>query len=249
MNVLIVEDEFHTANLLEEFIQQSGDFVVVEKLESVAETVLYLNQHQNDVDLLFLDIQLSDGKSFEIFQQTDVHVPVVFCTAYDEYGLQAIKTNGIDYILKPFNEHEIFEALNKYKKLISNLERRSTVPIEFKAAPAKFQNNFLVSFREKTIIKKAKQIALFHFRNDVVYLHDFDGTSFPLFKKLEFYESNCDPNMFYRINRQMLISREAVQSFEPYLNRKIVLQLSVSTTERAVVSRLKVTAFKNWLRV
>ena len=100
MNVLIVEDESHTALLLQEIIEQDSDFIVVEKLESVVESVQYLSKHQKNLDLLFFDIQLADGHSFEIFKHIDVIVPVIFCTAYDEYAMNAIKNNGIDYVLK-----------------------------------------------------------------------------------------------------------------------------------------------------
>ena len=96
MNVLIVEDESHTAALLKEIIEQDHNFMVIEKLESVEEAVNYLSKYQQNLDLLFFDIQLADGKSFEIFKHIDVVVPVIFCTAYDEYTLQAIKNNGID---------------------------------------------------------------------------------------------------------------------------------------------------------
>lgn len=129
MNVLIVEDEPHTAKLLKELIEQDEDFLVTERLETVAEAVAYLGKHQQKLDLLFLDIQLADGHSFEIFKHVDVTIPVVFCTAYDEYTMQAIKSNGIDYILKPFKEDEIHNAL----KSTSNL------PIHFRQ---NFQSRF-----------------------------------------------------------------------------------------------------------
>lgn len=104
MNVLIVEDEAHTAALLQEIIEQDGQFMVVKHLESIVDTVDYLSKHQQNLDLLFFDIELADGQSFEIFKHVDITTPVIFCTAYDEFTLQAIKNNGIDYILKPFKE-------------------------------------------------------------------------------------------------------------------------------------------------
>ena len=118
MNVLIVEDESHTANLLKEIIEQDSDFIVTEQLESVVETIQYLSKYQKNLDLLFFDIQLADGQSFEIFKHIDITVPIVFCTAYDEYTLQAIKNNGIDYVLKPFKEEEL-------KARVANLIRNS----------------------------------------------------------------------------------------------------------------------------
>lgn len=248
MNVLIVEDESHTAALLQEIIEQDSDFIVLDRLESIVETVRYLSKYQQNVDLLFFDIQLADGQSFEIFKHIDVAVPIIFCTAYDEYTLQAIKNNGIDYLLKPFREVEIHGALQKYKRLINNLRTKAPSPIHFQL-PEKphYQQHFLTQFREKTVIKKVEEVALFHVVNDTVYLHTFKGGKFPLFKKLEYLESVCDPHSFYRINRQMLVNREAILSFEPYFNRKIILELNIQLPDKPIVSRLKVSAFKEWL--
>lgn len=248
MNILIVEDELHTASLLQEFIEQDEKFFVMEKLESVVEAVQYLSKYQKNIDLLFLDIQLADGISFEIFKHIDVVVPVVFCTAYDEYVLQAIKNNGIDYILKPFKESEIQQALQKYKKLISNLQTKNSLPVKFETNNEKqYQQNFLSQFREKTIIKHIDEIALFYVENETTYLHTFKGEKLVLLKKLEYIESVCDPNQFFRINRQQLIHRKAIRSFEPHFNRKIILQLNVDINNQSIVSRLKVTSLKSWL--
>jgi len=248
MNVLIVEDESHTATLLQEIIEQDGDFIVIEKLESVVDAVKYLSKYQRNLDLLFFDIQLADGKSFEIFKHIDVVAPVVFCTAFDEYTLNAIKNNGIDYILKPFKEEEIHTALQKLKKLKATFQSKSSTPVQFQAEKTPtYQQNFLTQYREKTIIKHVEEVALFTVELETVYLYTFRGEKFPLLKKMEYIESVCDPTQFFRINRQMLINRGAILSFEPYFNRKIILQLNVKLKEDAVVSRLKVAPFKAWL--
>lgn len=248
MNVLIVEDEKHTAELLKEIIEQNDDFMVTEIAESVAEAVSYLSKYQKKLDLLFFDIQLADGPSFEIFKHIDVVLPVVFCTAYDEFSLQAIRNNGIDYILKPFKEAEIQNALNKYRHLLQTLGSKNAKPIELETEKSsRYQQRFLTQFRNKTIVINTDDIALFHVENETVYLYTFDGKKHPLFKKLEYIEGVCHPGKFFRINRQMLVSRQAILSIEPYFNRKVVLQLKSALTEKAIVSRLKVTAFKEWL--
>ena len=248
MNVLIVEDESHTALLLQEIIEQDSDFIVVEKLESVVEAIHYLSKHQKNLDLLFFDVQLADGHSFEISKHIDVVVPVIFCTAYDEYAMNAIKNNGIDYVLKPIKEKEIHEALNKYKKLITNLQSSIPLPINFETKePKPYQQNFLTQNREKTLIIKIEDIALFSLQNETVYIHTFEDEKYYLIKKLDYIESVCDPNQFFRINRQMIVNRKSVVSFEPYFNRKKVLNLSVKSKEKPIVSRLKVTELKKWL--
>lgn len=248
MNVLIVEDEVHTASLLQDIIEQDEDFIIIEKLESITETVHYLSKYQRNLDLLFFDIQLADGPSFEVFNHVDVTVPVVFCTAYDEFTLQAIKNNGIDYILKPFKEEEIHQALQRYKNFIQNLQVKNSNSIHFQLDNSKkFQQNFLTQFREKSIVVPIEEIALFQVEFENLYLHTFVGEKYPLFKKMEYIESVCDPEQFFRINRQMLINRAAIQAFEPYFNRKIVLQLRIHLEEKPIVSRLKVSSFKEWL--
>ena len=110
-----------------------------------------------------------------------------------------------------------------------------------------YQQSFLVQYREKSIVKRTEEVALFYVESETVYLYTLKGDRFPLFKKLEFIESVCDPDQFFRINRQMLINRDTILSFEPYFNRKIVLQLNIKFDEKAVVSRLKVSPFKQWL--
>jgi len=246
MNVLIVEDELHTSKLLKEMIEQDDGFLVTDRLESVAEAVQYLSHYQQKIDLIFLDIQLADGHSFEVFKHVDVTVPVVFCTAYDEYTLQAIKNNGIDYILKPFKEEDIQAALGKYRRLALTFLNKSVTPLQF-ASAIQYQESFLTQYRDKTLVKYVKDIALFSIEFEIVYMYTFTGEKFPLFKNLEYIESVCDPSYFFRINRQMLVNKDAVRSIEPYLNRKIIVHTKISLPEKLIVSRLKVTAFKDWL--
>ena len=247
MNILIVEDEAHTASLLQEIVERDPEFLVIQRLESVVETVQYLTQHQQNIDLMFLDIQLADGKSFEIFKHIDIVIPIIFCTAYDQYTLEAIKNNGIDYVLKPFKEEEIHTALQKYKNLAARLQSKVSVP--FQPIPVtNYQKNFLTQKREKSRIIPTQDIAIFWVQNDIVSLYTFKAEKLPLFKKLEYVENVCDPYQFFRVNRQMLINRDAIHSFEPYFNRKVVVHLNVTFEEQIIVSRLKVTPFKEWLQ-
>jgi DNA-binding LytR/AlgR family response regulator len=245
MNILIVEDETYTANLLKEIIEDSGDFLVVNIVESIVDAVDYLIKHQQNLDLLFFDIELSDGLSFEIFNHVDIITPVVFCTAYDEYSMKAIKNNGIDYILKPFRNEEINEALEKYKTLQANLKPKTIV--EFNKLTPSFQQNFLSQFKDKTIVFKVDEIACFSIQNEVTYLHSFNAKKSPVYKKIDYIESVCDPKQFFRINRQMLVNRAAINSYQPYFNRKIILNISAKVDEKLIVSRLKVSEFKKWL--
>jgi DNA-binding LytR/AlgR family response regulator len=245
MNILLVEDEQHTAALLKDIIEENDSFFVVEIVESIVDAVDYLIKYQKNLDLLFFDIQLSDGLSFEIFKHVDINTPVVFCTAYDDYAMDAIKNSGIDYVLKPFKSEDIHNALTKYQKFVGSLQ--SKTPIDFKQNKVEYQRYFLCQFKQKTIVVKREDIAYFSIENEITYLHSFESKRYPIFKNLEHIESATPPKEFFRINRQMLLNRNAVESYEPYFNRKIVLNLTVKTEDKPVVSRLKVSEFKKWL--
>ena len=248
MNVLIVEDEFHTSSFLKKIIEKDKDFKVVGVIESITDAVFYLSNYQNNLDLLFFDIQLSDGHSFEIFRHIDVFKPVVFCTAFDEYSMEAIKNNGIDYILKPIDERDVRNSLIKYKKLLFHLNSNHETFFEFKEdKPKSFQQKYLSPFKDKTVVLKKDDISLFSLENEILYIYTFDNKKYPLFKKIEHVESVSDPKTFYRINRQMIVNRESIVSFQTYFNRKVVLELRVDIEKKVVVSRLKVTGFKRWL--
>lgn len=250
MNILIVEDEPFTAQLLKDIIEQDKEFMVIKTIDSIAETVSFLSKYHQNIDLIFLDINLSDGHSFEIFKHIDLAIPVIFCTAYDEFTLQAIKNNGIDYILKPFKDEEIHTALNKYKQLVGTI-RGKMLPIMFtnnvQNTKKDYQESFLTQQQEKSVVVYAKDIALFAIENEIVYLYTFEQKRHFLFKNLDYIESACDPQQFFRINRQMLVNRSNIVSIEPYFNRKAVLHLRAVGTEKAIVSRLKVSALKEWI--
>ncbi|MBP1612863.1 MAG: hypothetical protein H6Q13_311 [Bacteroidetes bacterium] len=248
MNVLIVEDEKFTAQLLKEMIEEDSDFLVTTILGSIVKAVQFLSKHQNKIDLIFLDIQLEDGYSFEIFKHIDVTIPVIFCTAYDEYTLQAIKNNGIEYILKPFKEGEIQAALTKFKRLVGSIQAKSSalafVPVQ---QANTYQESFLTQLREKSFVVYIKDVAVFALEFETVYMYTSDGKKYPLFKNLEYVEKVCNPQVFFRINRQMIVNRAGVISIQAYFNRKIVVHLKVQLPEKAIVSRLKVSSFKEWL--
>lgn len=247
MNVLLVEDEHHTAQMLQEIIESDNDFIVIKTLDSIAETVLYLAKYSHNIDLIFLDIHLSDGHSFEIFRHIDISIPIVFCTAYDEYALNAIKNNGIEYILKPFEDEEILNALHKFKQLAGRFKRQNfEIPAETHKMPI-YQESFLARQKDRTIVVLTENIAMFAIEDDIVYLYTFDRKRYPVFKNIEYMASVCDPHIFFRINRQMLINRSAIITIQPYFNRKIILELKVKSENQPIVSRLKVSVFKEWL--
>ena len=162
MNILIIEDEPRTAKLLKEFILAADDtHAVLGICDSVESTVQFLGTTTNRVDLLFMDIQLADGSSFDIFQKVNVNIPVIFCTAYEDHLLEAFKSNGIDYILKPFHEKDIEQAFRKLDQIRSSLLLAPSLPARIQQALAnRTQSSFLVKFREKMYPVAVRDIAL-----------------------------------------------------------------------------------------
>lgn len=250
MNVLIVEDEPHTARLLSDIIEQDTEFMVVRVIDSIVDTIAYLSRYHQNIDLIFMDINLSDGHSFEIFKHIDISIPVVFCTSYDEFTLQAIKNNGIDYILKPFQDKEIHNALNKYKQLVGTIRSKVIPAISATTATSQksaYQESFLTQQKEKSVVVYTKDIALFSLELETVYLYTFDKKRLPVFKNMDYIETVCNPHQFFRINRQMLVNRDNIVSIEPYFNRKVILHLKTEAETKAIVSRLKVAPLKAWI--
>lgn len=250
MNVVIIEDEELTANDLAGTILKTDNRVQISAiLSSVKESVAYFRENR-EPDLIFCDIQLGDGLSFEIFKECDITAPVIFCTAFDEYALKAFKANGIDYILKPFSGKTIEEALNRYKTLRDNF-MDINAPIGrilelFEDRKNKKQNTVLVYHKENIIPVKVDDIALFHIENEVTRLITFSRQHHIINKSLEELETIAG-NDFFRTNRQFLINRNAIKSASQYFSRKLIVTLLIPFSERITVSKEKASLFLNWL--
>jgi DNA-binding LytR/AlgR family response regulator len=251
MNVLIVEDEIKTAELLKELIENQPDFIVVSIQDSIESTVSYFKKNQDNIDLLFLDIQLADGQSFEIFNHVQINIPIVFCTAYDEYVLQAFKNHGIDYILKPFDDEDVFNSLEKIKRLKKSLSKDSFNNIEkiqslFQEKKS-FQKSIIAHAGHKMIPIAIDKISLFHLENEAVNIYCSDNKKYVVFRRMDEIQSILDEKLFFRINRQMIINRNTVKEVEPWFNRKVIVKTTIPITQKLIVSRLKVTPFLDWL--
>ena len=251
VHVLIVEDERKTADMLRELVESHPDYLVVHTCDSIETATAYLQRNQPKLDLMFLDIHLADGESFEIFAEIEVTVPVIFCTAYDAHVLKAFKHNGIEYLLKPIRAEDMAAALATFERLRSALTKDlpplgDRVKTAFaQASPP--QKTFLVHMRDKMIPVAASEVACVMLHHEVVYLFNFQGERFPIAKKMEEMEQALDDTQFFRINRQMLVNRDAIREMEPYFNRKVVVSLPFAPPEKAIVSRLKVTPFMAWV--
>ena len=250
MNILIIEDEQKTAQMLKRFIEWHQDYIVVAICDSVESSVDYLRQHQKELDVIFMDIQLSDGQCFEIFDEIAVTLPVVFCTSYDEYTLKAFKHHGIDFIVKPFSTADIRQTIAKVEALKGSFSSNSVDNVNIKeliTEKASYQTSFLIRFREKIYPVQVEEIAFAYLENEVVYLCTFKGEKHPIFKTLDEIEKAISPEFFYRINRQMIVNKKAIKEIEPHFNQKVVVKLTIATPEQNLVSKQKVTPFLSWI--
>jgi two-component system, LytTR family, response regulator LytT len=249
MNVVIIEDEELSGEDLADMIEQlNGDITINAILHSVKESVAYFKSHTN-ADLIFSDIQLGDGLSFEIFKTVNLEVPVIFCTAFNEYAIEAFKTNSIDYILKPFSSNTITTALNKYYQLKKHFAP-SVIDydslIQIIGGRKKYPSSVLVRYKDKVLPVGFEEIALFYIDKDVVRLICFDKRNYIVDYTLDQLEKNCG-EQFFRVNRQYLVNRLAVKDATHYFPRKYVVNISIDFKEVIVVSKNRATAFLDWL--
>lgn len=253
MNILIVEDEHRAAldlqNTIREILPEANITAILDSVESA---IVWLNKHESP-DLAFFDIQLADGLSFEIFGEAKVECPVVFCTAFDEYALQAFQVNGVDYILKPFDREAVRRAIDKVKALDNffqkrdgSLERKLANLLDNLRRPAA-KTTFLVSQREKMMPINVSEIAYFYIEHEVTFLHTFDNRRFMLNQTLDELEKVLDTRQFYRANRQFLVNADAIHEVEQYFARKLLLKIKAQTKEPIIVSKAKASEFLLWL--
>lgn len=248
MKILIIEDEYRTAlDLQATLFELEPEAMFLPVIDTVAAAVRFF-QTQPPPDLAFFDVQLADGSSFDVFEEVEVKCPVVFCTAFDEYALQAFQTNGIDYVLKPFDRSAIARALDKVRRLENYFQHRvagERLPAGIR--PAARKSTFLVSQRDRLLPIAAEDVAYFHIEHEVTFLHTFDGRRFVVNFTLEELEQSLDPDQFYRANRQFLVNFKAVQEVQQYFARKLLLKLNVNTRDALVVSKAKAGDFLRWM--
>ncbi|MFW5761924.1 MAG: LytR/AlgR family response regulator transcription factor [Cyclobacteriaceae bacterium] len=259
MKVLIVEDEALARERLHTLLKQYDQSIeVVNCLDSVEETVEILSK-QTQIDLLFLDIQLSDGTSFEVFKKINVNHPVIFTTAYDKFALQAFKLNSIDYLLKPIDFVELTGAINKYKKihwdkqsslsanpdLIQQLLQRVNQPNNY------HKKRFIVKFGDHIQFKQVEDVGYFFADGKTVYLVlKENNRKYIIDHTLEELENKLlDPGKFFRINRKFILSIDAIKEVNPYFNSRLKVHLNKGSEQDLIVSRERVNEFKLWLNL
>lgn len=252
LNVIIIEDEPATARNLEFLLGRAEPGInVLAITASVQQSVQALVQYAGQYDLIFSDIRLSDGLSFSIFEQVEVKTPVIFVTAYDDYALRAFKANGIDYILKPFDQQEIEKALQKYRQLRRPAEAvlpdMAALVKLLKAETLSYRQSFLVHYRDKLLPVAVNRIAWFYTEHELVYLQTTDNKNYTIEFTLEQLQQQLDPQLFFRANRQFIIQRTGVTEVDFYFNGRLSVKLIPDTPEKVLISKARVPEFRQWM--
>lgn len=251
MKIAIIEDENIAAELLKNLVKQLDEKIeVVAILQTVEESVEWFENNQHP-DLLFVDIHLADGSSFYIFEKTKMNCPVVFITAYDEYALKAFEVNCIDYLLKPINVNDLRRALNKYKNLVGkNLDldyKKFVSQFLSEAGQVKdYKEHFLVPERDKLIPLAVKDIAFIYIDLKIVKAVSFSGKVYYMNQNLDELMSMLNPRKFFRANRQYIVAHEAIKDVSVWFGNKLCINLNVPVDEKIIVSKVRVSEFKNW---
>jgi DNA-binding LytR/AlgR family response regulator len=247
MKAVIIEDEKLAADNLELMLHSiEAKIQILAKIESVRNAVKWLLS--NSCDLIFLDIQLSDGNSFNIFDQVEVKTPVIFITAYDQYAIRAFKHNSIDYLLKPVNKDDLSLSLQKYHEYYQSHQAPDFKKLlESIRNPISYQERFLVSAGQKLKTIKTSEIAYFYVRTKGVFLCTKEDKHYDINYTLENLEEMLDSKIFFRVNRQYIINIEVIENMLTVSKSRLKLELKPKPSEEVIVSVNNVQEFRLWL--
>jgi two-component system, LytTR family, response regulator len=250
MKVLIVEDELPAAEKLERYLlKYDPSSKVIATVDSVAKSVEWLSSNQDAIDLIFMDIQLLDGLSFQIFQKVNVRKPVIFTTAFNEFALDAFKVNSIDYLLKPITFTDLSTSLKKLESLREQLQPEQSERIQqaFSSLKTKeYKNRFMVKLGEHIRSITTDQITLFYADGRDVYLVTNQPRKFIVDYTLESLENILDPKIFFRLNRTFILNINSIKDVLVYSNSRLKITLVQEFDKEIIVSREKVGEFKDW---
>lgn len=249
MRVLIIEDEALAAERLQKLLGEvASDIEVLAKLDSIKESVKWLMS--NSADLIFLDIQLSDGLSFTIFEQVTIKTPVIFTTAYDQYAIKAFNLNSVSYLLKPVQKKELSESLQKYRSIKSIFSfDYNTLLSALSGKQETYRSRFLIQIGDKFSKVEVADIAYFYALEKNVFFKKHDGSNLPVDMSLDALEQALDPAIFFRINRRYLVSMKSITSMFAWSRSriKLVLKPPPDNDMDTIVSIDRSANFKNWM--
>jgi DNA-binding LytR/AlgR family response regulator len=250
MNIIIIEDEKPAARLLQRKVEKLG-LQVNHLLHSVEEAITWFNSNTHP-DLIFLDIQLSDGLSFEIFETIDIKSAVIFTTAYDEYALRAFKLNSIDYLLKPIDEEELSIAISKFsnqfqKNTVSSLDFEMIKKMLVNPIEREFKKRFTIKMGQQLKMIAIEEIECFYSENKGTYIHTLDNRGYLIDSTLEQLEAELNPEDFYRVSRKFIISMKSIKEIQLHSNSRLKVILPSYKADEIIVARERVVEFKEWL--
>lgn len=247
MKVLIIEDEMAAARRLHKLVVEllpAAD--VVGQADSIEDSLLLLSQHDDKLDLIFMDIHLADGSSFEIFKHIEIKTPIIFTTAYDQYAVQAFKVNAVDYLLKPIKKEELDKAIRKYQQL----HKRDAIDYGaiIKALQPEDQvKRFLIRFGQQIRLVSMDEVAYFYTQDKITLLVNKEGKRYPIDYSLEKLEEQIDSRRFFRINRQFIVCINSIEEMYMYSKSRVRITLSPSSDIETIVSTERSPHFKKWL--
>jgi len=250
MKAVIVEDEIVAAKNLQHLIAQvNTNIEIIAVLESIEESVEWFSTNPN-FDLVFMDIHLSDGSSFSIFEKVKINAPIIFTTAYDEYALKAFEVNSIDYLLKPINIKNLERAIEKFNRLSGTKPNNEDVIANmlsmFQTEKTVYKSNFLIPHKDRFIPLSVNNIAYIYSENRIAKIVTLDNRTYNENNSLDEMQRQINPSQFFRANRQFIISHRAIKDIAVWFDSKISVTLVVDIPEKIIVSRTRVTEFKDW---
>jgi len=251
-DIVIIEDEMPAYKNLETFITKAGkNYRIIRWLNSVEQAVEWLEENQSP-DLIFLDIQLSDGHAFDIFDKVTVQSPVIFSTAYDQYALKAFELNSVDYLLKPLSFEYVKKALEKYQqfhagRVVDSASVNKAIS-ELKQLKRSYTERFLVRSGDELISLPVDKIAWFY-ADKSTFCMTVEGRIFSLSGSLRQLETQLDPAQFFRLNRKVITNRKAIHQVKRHFGSKLNIQLEPAAEFKVLVSREKTSVFKRWFGV
>ena len=250
MNIIIIEDEKPSARRLQRMLK-SMDFEAETMLHSVEESIEWFQKNKHP-DLIFLDIQLSDGLSFEIFEAIDINSAVIFTTAYDEYALQAFKLNSIDYLLKPIDDDDLKTAVNKFK---GRTPQKQAVTLDFNDIKKLLVNPIERDYKKRFSVKVGQHLKLINIEdieciyseNKGTYVFTNEGRNYLLEQTLDQLQEELEPHVFFRVSRKFYVNINAINDMVSYTNSRLSIKLNRFNEQEIIVARERVKDFKNWL--
>jgi len=246
MRILIIEDEAPAFNRLSKLIQETLPIAVIEQQVDSIQSAKEWFAGNPLPDVIFMDIHLADGSAFALTESMTINCPIIFTTAFDEYALEAFKTNGVDYLLKPVKKQDLQRSFQKIKQL-SQIFRRNEQPGSISPQKKEYKKRFIIRFGEHIKTIGIEDIAYFYSENRTTFARNFEGRNFPVDYNLDSLEQMLDPDLFYRINRQYLVCLRSIAEMKTYSKARVIITLAPPVKEQPVVSSERSASFKQWL--